>query len=236
MASRYLFFSGKGGVGKTTMACATAVQEAEIGVKTLIVTTDPASNLADVFEQPIGHQVTAIAGVKNLWAMEIDPDKATDEYRERILGPFRQVMPEDVIRLLEEQFRSPCTTEIATFDRFVDFMDGSDFDVVIFDTAPTGHTNPPSRTAGGLEPVHLGQRQGRRPDLHGSRPGNPGVEGQVRPGHHPVERSGRDAVHLRPATGGDRHLRDGAIGNRTETDRHPFARTHRQCDSSRRGL
>lgn len=140
MASRHLFFSGKGGVGKTTMACATAVQEAEIGVKTLIVTTDPASNLADVFEQRIGHQVTPIAGVPNLWAMEIDPDRATEEYRERILGPFREMMPADVIALLEEQFRSPCTTEIAAFDRFVDFMDSTDFDLVIFDTAPTGHT------------------------------------------------------------------------------------------------
>jgi arsenite/tail-anchored protein-transporting ATPase len=140
MSTRYLFFSGKGGVGKTTMACATAVQEADTGVKTLIVTTDPASNLADVFEHPIGHQVTPITGVPNLWAMEIDPDKATEEYRERILGPFRELMPEDVIKVLEEQFRSPCTTEIAAFDRFVDFMDGSEFDLVIFDTAPTGHT------------------------------------------------------------------------------------------------
>jgi arsenite-transporting ATPase len=140
MFTRYLFFSGKGGVGKTTMACATAVQEADIGLRTLIVTTDPASNLADVFEQPIGHQVTPITGVPNLWAMEIDPDKATEEYRERILGPFRELMPEDVIKVLEEQFRSPCTTEIASFDRFVDFMDGSEFDLVIFDTAPTGHT------------------------------------------------------------------------------------------------
>lgn len=140
MAVQYLFFSGKGGVGKTTMACATAVGEAEKGQKTLIVTTDPASNLADVFEQPIGHQVTPIAGVPNLWAMEIDPDKATEEYRERILGPFRAIMPEDVVRVLEEQFRSPCTTEMAAFDRFVDFMDSEDFDLVIFDTAPTGHT------------------------------------------------------------------------------------------------
>lgn len=140
MATRYLFFSGKGGVGKTTMACATAVGEAEKGRKTLIVTTDPASNLADVFEQSIGHQVVPIAGVPNLWAMEIDPDKATEEYRERILGPFRAVMPEDVLTVLEEQFRSPCTTEMASFDRFVDFMDRGDFDLVIFDTAPTGHT------------------------------------------------------------------------------------------------
>jgi arsenite-transporting ATPase len=140
MPTQYLFFSGKGGVGKTTMACATAVQEADAGRRTLIVTTDPASNLADVFEQPIGHQVVPIAGVPNLFAMEIDPDKATEEYRERILGPFRAVMPEDVTKVLEEQFRSPCTTEIASFDRFVDFMDTDGFDVVIFDTAPTGHT------------------------------------------------------------------------------------------------
>jgi arsenite-transporting ATPase len=140
MSTRYLFFSGKGGVGKTTMACATAVQEADIGLKTLIVTTDAASNLADVFEQPIGHQVTPIAGVPNLWAVEIDPDKATEEYRQRILEPFRAMMPEDVIKVLEEQFRSACTTELASFDRFIDFMDGSEFDLVIFDTAPTGHT------------------------------------------------------------------------------------------------
>lgn len=140
MPTEYLFFSGKGGVGKTTMACATAVAEADAGRKTLIVTTDPASNLADVFEQPIGHQVTPIAGVPNLWAMEIDPDKATEEYRERILGPFRAIMPEDVVKVLEEQFQSPCTTEMASFDRFVDFMDRGDFDLVIFDTAPTGHT------------------------------------------------------------------------------------------------
>ena len=140
MTTQYLFFSGKGGVGKTTMACATAVGEAGRGRKTLIVTTDPASNLADVFEQPIGHQVTPIAGVPNLWAMEIEPDRATEEYCERLLGPFRDVMPESVVRVLEEQFRSPCTTEMASFDRFVDFMDREDFDLVIFDTAPTGHT------------------------------------------------------------------------------------------------
>jgi len=140
MATQYLFFSGKGGVGKTTMACATAVAEADKGRRTLIVTTDPASNLADVFEQPIGHQVTAINGVENLWAMEIDPDRATEEYRDHVLGPFRAVMPDDVMSVLEEQFRSPCTTEIASFDRFVDFMDEDRFDLVIFDTAPTGHT------------------------------------------------------------------------------------------------
>ncbi len=143
--TRYVFFSGKGGVGKTTMACATAVQYAGQGKRTLIVTTDPASNLADVFEMEIGHRICPL-GVPNLWGMEIDPDKATEEYRERTLAPMRAVMPEDVLKVLEEQFRSPCTTEIASFDRFVDFMTeestdgGGVYDVVIFDTAPTGHT------------------------------------------------------------------------------------------------
>jgi arsenite-transporting ATPase len=127
------------------MACATAVHYAGQGKRTLIVTTDPASNLADVFEQEIGHRIRPL-GLANLWGMEIDPDKATEEYRERILAPMRAVMPVDVMKVMEEQFRSPCTTEIASFDRFVDFMSeessdgGGEYDVVIFDTAPTGHT------------------------------------------------------------------------------------------------
>ncbi len=143
--TQYIFFSGKGGVGKTTMACATAVHYAKEGKKTLIITTDPASNLADVFETEIGHKITPL-GIENLWGMEIDPDKATEEYRERILQPMRGVMPDNVMTVLEEQFHSPCTTEIASFDRFVDFMttdssdNGTPYDVVIFDTAPTGHT------------------------------------------------------------------------------------------------
>jgi arsenite-transporting ATPase len=138
--TNYLFFSGKGGVGKTTMATATAIHHASQGKKTLIVTTDPASNLADVFEQEIGHKITSIKGVPNLWAMEIDPDAATKEYKERIIGPFREVMPEDVIVSLEENLSGPCTTEMASFDRFIDFMEGNEYDTIVFDTAPTGHT------------------------------------------------------------------------------------------------
>jgi arsenite-transporting ATPase len=138
--TKYMFFSGKGGVGKTTMASATAIHYASEGEKALIVTTDPASNLGDVFEQEIGHKVTPINGVKNLYAMEIEPDAATREYKERIIGPFREMMPGDVIASLEEQFNSPCTTEIASFDRFVDFMETEEYDIIIFDTAPTGHT------------------------------------------------------------------------------------------------
>lgn len=136
----YLFFSGKGGVGKTTMASATAIHYAIEGRKTLIVTTDPASNLADVFEQEIGHKITPITGVKNLFAMEIDPDEATKEYKEKIIGPFREIMPEDVLASINEQLSGPCTTEMASFDRFIDFMEKDEYDVIVFDTAPTGHT------------------------------------------------------------------------------------------------
>ncbi|GBE36300.1 arsenical pump-driving ATPase [bacterium BMS3Bbin07] len=138
--TRYIFFSGKGGVGKTTMASATAIHHALTGKKTLIVTTDPASNLADVFEQEIGHKVTPVSNVENLFAMEIDPDEATKEYREGIIGPYRAIMPEDVIASLEENLSGPCTTEMASFDRFIDFMETDEYDVIVFDTAPTGHT------------------------------------------------------------------------------------------------
>lgn len=144
MSTQFIFFSGKGGVGKTSMACATAVYHADQGRKTLIVTTDPASNLADVFEQPIGHKVTPIESVSNLWAMEIDPDTATEEYKDRALAPLRALFPPEVVRIVEEQLSGPCTAEVAAFDRFVDFLDMSGqerpFEVVIFDTAPTGHT------------------------------------------------------------------------------------------------
>ncbi len=142
--TKYIFFSGKGGVGKTTMASATSIHYATEGKKTLIVTTDPASNLADVFEQEIGHKITPIdVGAycnTPLHAMEIDPDEATREYKERIIGPFREIMPEDVIASMEENLSGPCTTEMASFDRFIDFMGGDEYDVIVFDTAPTGHT------------------------------------------------------------------------------------------------
>jgi arsenite-transporting ATPase len=145
MSSHFIFFSGKGGVGKTSMACTTAVRLADEGKRTLLVTTDPASNLADVFVQAIGHQVTPIAGVPNLWATEIDPDRAAQEYRDRALAPIRAAFPAQMVQVIEEQMSGPCTTEVAAFDRFTDFLDlstggGQSFDTVIFDTAPTGHT------------------------------------------------------------------------------------------------
>jgi arsenite-transporting ATPase len=143
--TQYVFFSGKGGVGKTSMACTQAVRNADEGKRTLIVTTDPASNLADVFEQPIGHQVTPIQGVPNLWAMEIDPDRATQEYVDRAMAPIRAAFPPVMVQVMEEQMSGPCTAEVAAFDRFTDFLElppqnGKAMDIVIFDTAPTGHT------------------------------------------------------------------------------------------------
>jgi arsenite-transporting ATPase len=145
----FKFFSGKGGVGKTTMASATALHYAINGKKTLIVTTDPASNLADVFEQKIGHKVTLMnvgercnvpLNAPQLYAMEIDPEQAARDYKENIIGPLRGTMPDDVIASLEENLSGPCTTEMASFDRFMDFMGTDDYDMIVFDTAPTGHT------------------------------------------------------------------------------------------------
>ncbi len=140
MQTNFYFFSGKGGVGKTTMSAATAVYEAKKGKRTLIITTDPASNLADVFEQPIGHKITQIKGIKNLSAIELDPDQATAEYREKTLAPLRGLISAENFKVLEEQLNSPCTAEMASFDRFTDFLEKSKFKIVIFDTAPTGHT------------------------------------------------------------------------------------------------
>jgi len=122
------------------MAAASAIHYAASGKKTLIITTDPASNLADVFEQTIGYKVVPITEVNNLFAMELDPDKATAEYRERTIAPLKGLIPEESLAVVEEQLNSPCTAEIAAFERFTDFLQEPDYDVVIFDTAPTGHT------------------------------------------------------------------------------------------------
>ena len=141
---RYLFFTGKGGVGKTSLACATAIQLAAADRKVLLVSTDPASNVGQVFEQAIGHRVTPIAAVAGLSALEIDPQAAARAYRDRIVGPVRGVLPEAVVRGIEEQLSGACTTEIAAFDEFTGLLTDAKltagFDHIVFDTAPTGHT------------------------------------------------------------------------------------------------
>ncbi len=137
---KFIFFSGKGGVGKSTMSCATAVWLAKKGYKTLLVTTDPAPNLSDIFGQKIGHHIVPIDGIENLDAIEIDPDTASEEYRERLVGPMRELLDEKNLQVVKEQLNSPCVEEVAAFDKFIEFMDDPKYDVVIFDTAPTGHT------------------------------------------------------------------------------------------------
>ncbi len=138
--TKFIFFSGKGGVGKSTMSCATAVWLAERGHRTIIVTTDPAPNLSDIFDQEIGHKVTPIHGVGNLSAIEINPDIASEEYRERMIAPMRALLNDKSLQVMKEQMNSPCVEEVAAFDQFIEFMNDPAYDVVVFDTAPTGHT------------------------------------------------------------------------------------------------
>lgn len=141
---RFLFFTGKGGVGKTSLACASAIYLATSGRRVLLVSTDPASNVAQVLECDIGHQVTPVPGVPGLEALEIDPLAAAEAYRERLVGPVRGSLPASAIRAIEEQLSGACTTEIAAFDEFTalltDVALDAKYDHVIFDTAPTGHT------------------------------------------------------------------------------------------------
>jgi arsenite-transporting ATPase len=136
----YRFFSGKGGVGKTSLAAATAVVLADAGARVLLVTTDPASNLADVFQQAIGPAPRAIAGVPGLMAQEIDAEAAAAAYRQQALEPLRGLLPDAMLATVEEQMSGPCTVDVAGFDEFVHCMVASDYDEVVFDTAPTGHT------------------------------------------------------------------------------------------------
>lgn len=141
---RYLFFTGKGGVGKTSIACATAIQLAETGKNVLLVSTDPASNVGQVFSVTIGNRVTPIPAVPRLSALEIDPEAAAHAYRERLVGPVRGVLPDDVVKGIEESLSGACTTEIAAFDEFTALLTNAaltaDYQHIIFDTAPTGHT------------------------------------------------------------------------------------------------
>ncbi|WP_018407964.1 arsenical pump-driving ATPase [Methylocystis rosea] len=143
-APRFLFFTGKGGVGKTSIACATAIELAEAGRRVLLVSTDPASNVGQVFGVGIGDKITAIDAVPNLFALEIDPQAAAQAYRDRIVGPVRGKLPEALVKGIEEQLSGACTTEIAAFDEFTALLTDaaitSAYDHIIFDTAPTGHT------------------------------------------------------------------------------------------------
>ncbi|MCL7748129.1 arsenical pump-driving ATPase [Halalkalibacter alkaliphilus] len=143
-ATPYLFFTGKGGVGKTSTACATAVTLADEGRQVLIVSTDPASNLQDVFEVEIGYETTLIPNVPGLSAINLDPEEAAAAYREKVVGPYKDKLPAPIIAQMEEQLSGACTVEIAAFDEFASILTNpertNEYDHIIFDTAPTGHT------------------------------------------------------------------------------------------------
>ncbi len=155
----FLFFTGKGGVGKTTIASTVAVSLTDAGHRVLLVSTDPASNLGDVFNVEVKDTLTEVPGLPRLRLVNVDPHQAAENYRLRVLGPYQGVVPEADFRAMEEQLSGACTVEIASFDEFTRLLTDptitAGFDHVIFDTAPTGHTlrllSLPSAWSGYLE-------------------------------------------------------------------------------------
>lgn len=142
--TKYLFFTGKGGVGKTSAACATAVILADQGRKVLLVSTDPASNLQDVFGMELSNRRTSVKEVPNLIVANLDPIEAAAEYRESVIAPYRGKLPDAVLANMEEQLSGSCTVEIAAFNEFSNYITDDaaqrEYDHILFDTAPTGHT------------------------------------------------------------------------------------------------
>lgn len=135
-----IFFSGKGGVGKTSMACITAVETAQKGYKTLLMTTDPAAHIGSVLDKPVTDEITKIEGMENLFAVQIHQKKATEEYKENVLKDAEKKFDTSTVMAMREELDSPCTEEMAAFQKFIEFASMEDFEVIVFDTAPTGHT------------------------------------------------------------------------------------------------
>ncbi len=137
---KHIFFSGKGGVGKTSLACITALTTAAKGYRTLLMTTDPAAHIGSVLERPVGATVTPLEEIPNLFAVKIDPKQAAEEYKAKILAEAKQKFSASTVMGMEEELNSPCTEEMAAFQKFIDYAGQAEFDVIVIDTAPTGHT------------------------------------------------------------------------------------------------
>lgn len=146
--TRFLFFTGKGGVGKTSLSSATAVALADSGKRVLLVSTDPASNLDEMLGVPLRNHPVPVPGVPGLSVLNIDPDVAANAYRDRVVGQLSPSASEEERGTVREQLSGSCTTEIAAFDEFAALLEGEEirdrggrtFEHVVFDTAPTGHT------------------------------------------------------------------------------------------------
>lgn len=141
-ATRHVFFTGKGGVGKTSLSTATAIALADAGLRVLLVSTDAASNLDEMLGVPLRNTPTPVPGVPGLSVLNIDPDAAAETYRQRVIAQMEGSSTESERATVREQLSGACTTEIASFDEFSNLLAGgaSDYDHIVFDTAPTGHT------------------------------------------------------------------------------------------------
>lgn len=141
---RIVFFGGKGGVGKSSTASAYALKQAADGRRTLLVSTDPAHNLGDLFERKLSGGAAKLTD--NLWGMEIDPEEESKRYIEKVKsnlsGLVKSHLTDEVNRQMEMARVSPGADEAALFDRIVELVleEGKDYDLLVFDTAPTGHT------------------------------------------------------------------------------------------------
>ncbi len=136
--TKAIFFTGKGGVGKTTISCIAALYISQKGFKTLLVTTDPAAHIGEVLDMKVGSEPTRITD--NLYAVMVDQEEAFRQYKERVLNEAKGKYSEDMLAAMEEELNSPCTEEMAAFDRFAQFIESREYDAIVFDTAPTGHT------------------------------------------------------------------------------------------------
>ena len=210
---RHLFFTGKGGVGKTSIACATAVTLASPGHRVLLVSTDPASNIAQVFGVTIGNTITAIPGVPGLDALEIDPEQAAQAYRDSIIAPVRELLPAAEIAAITEQLSGSCTTEVAAFNEFTAILADEaayqEYDHIVFDTAPpvtrSACCNSPAPGPDSWKRAKVTHRaSGRSPDSTSSAPNTPERSRPLGPRAHPsgagypgaTRRGARTRAHL----------------------------------------
>ncbi len=145
LSKKFLFFGGKGGVGKTTSASAFSLYASSHGKRVLLVSTDPAHSIGDIFKINIGPKEKLL--MENLWGIEIDPEIEAKKYINRIKNSLSKtispILMDEIKRQIDIAYLSPGAEEGATFDKFIELMgkvEEGTYDIIVFDTAPTGHT------------------------------------------------------------------------------------------------